>query len=846
MTPTVGGLVAALKQAALLEPEQLAEVERLARDLPDVVDLSRELIRRKWVTLYQLKQLFLGKGNNLVLGPYVVLDLLGAGGMGQVFKARHRKLDRIDALKVIRADHVAQPGVAARFQREARAAARLNHKNIVSIYTIDEIAGTHFIAMEFVEGVDLARIAKTVGPLNVGQATDYVQQVASGLQHAHEKGLVHRDIKPANLLVTADAVTVKILDMGLARLLNLEEDESKTALTQTGVVMGTPDFMAPEQALDSSTVDIRADIYSLGCTLYFLLCGAPPFPIGSLTQKLLWHQQREPEPLEKKRPDLPPELLVVVWKMMAKDPAERYTTPAEVAHALEPFVHLDIPVPEGDLCGNTLAPGEVRPSLGNHLDLSFSQKPTVAVEELDFSFCLESAGLVGELSGFTPGLGVGSQGPEVSTTDALLTPATNSGTEAMVPGGDDATEVQVRKKRPEPRDNVKHRPERKAAEGDEPEEEEGTNWYTIIGILGFLVAAVALFWPQIASLFAGRGSPDGPKTPETKLELKRIDHTAEVWSGAFLPDGQRAATGSGTTVFISDLASGTTIRKLEKFPGKVLALACSGLRDFLAAGCVAGGPETVPTLSTWTLQGNGTGIDTRLTIMALALSPDDQYVVAAGGRTAPGENAVLFWDVNTSKLQQTFVGHKDFVKCVAFSHDSRRVASCSLDSTIAVWDLASPKAALTQKFEHRILALAFLKDDKELVLGGENNTLGVYNLAGKKWADPSGFQGHTNDVTCVAVSPDGTRLLSGSGDKTVRLWDIATRQQLALLEGHTHRDQRNLQPRRQACPIDQPGPDGAPVATAVRTFRWTNAGESCWWSWGPAWARPCSERSSAA
>jgi serine/threonine-protein kinase len=275
------------------------------------------------------------------IAGYEILEQLGEGGMGQVYKARHLRLDRIVALKVIHPDHLAQPDAVRRFHREARAAARLAHPNLVTIFDVDDVGGTHFLAMEYVEGTDLGRWVKSWGPLAAARACDYVRQAALGLQHIHERGLVHRDIKPSNLFMTANETLVKVLDLGLARLDQPgPSDQISNQLTQPGVVMGTPAFLAPEQARDSRRVDIRSDIYSLGCTLYYLLTGRVPFPGTGLAEIIVQHQLDEPEPVEKLRPDVPPGVPAVVRKMMAKRPQDRYQTPAEVAAVLASFCPL--------------------------------------------------------------------------------------------------------------------------------------------------------------------------------------------------------------------------------------------------------------------------------------------------------------------------------------------------------------------------------------------------------------------------------------------------------------------------------------------------------------------------
>jgi tRNA A-37 threonylcarbamoyl transferase component Bud32/Leucine-rich repeat (LRR) protein len=269
---------------------------------------------------------------------YQVLDLLGAGGMGAVYRARHKVMDRDVALKVIHPRILEKPSAVARFRHEVQAAARLCHPNIVTAYDADQVGNIHFLVMEFVAGQDMARVITECGPLPVAQAADYVRQVALGLQHAHEQNMVHRDIKPANVMVTKarGAPLVKILDFGLAHV--TRELAPHGSITDVGTVMGTPDFMAPEQADDARLADIRADIYSLGCTFYYLLTGHPPFPNGTVVQKIKAHQSQVPTPVTELRADVPPELARVIERMMAKERGQRYQAPAEAAQALTEFL----------------------------------------------------------------------------------------------------------------------------------------------------------------------------------------------------------------------------------------------------------------------------------------------------------------------------------------------------------------------------------------------------------------------------------------------------------------------------------------------------------------------------
>jgi hypothetical protein len=272
---------------------------------------------------------------------YHPVRLLGHGGMGAVWLAEHRVMGRQVAVKAIRPEFISKPGAADRFRREAHAAGQLRHPNIVAAFDAEQAGDTHLLAMEYIEGVNLADELRRRGPLPVAAACDVVRQAALGLQHAFERGLIHRDLKPHNLMRTADG-TVKILDFGLAVL--ADAGERAGGLTGENVVLGTPDYIAPEQAEDSHAADIRSDIYALGCTLYHLLTGRPPFPDESVLRKLDGHRTREPEPMRRLRPEVPAGLAAVVARMMAKKPANRFQTPAEVAAALAPFAAGTAPV----------------------------------------------------------------------------------------------------------------------------------------------------------------------------------------------------------------------------------------------------------------------------------------------------------------------------------------------------------------------------------------------------------------------------------------------------------------------------------------------------------------------
>ncbi|HEV2968487.1 MAG TPA: protein kinase [Pirellulales bacterium] len=270
---------------------------------------------------------------------YRALRLLGRGGMGTVYLAKHLALDREVALKVIRPELLTRSDVVERFRREAKAAARLNHPNIVAVFDAETVDHQHFLVMEYIAGADLSRVVRERGQLPIEVACDYIRQAAQGLQHAHDQGMVHRDITPRNLMLTGTE-QIKVLDFGLAEFVR---DAAPSEAADRRMLVGSVDFMAPEQAADPQSADIRADIYSLGCTLWFLLTGQPPFAGGSLTDRLRRHAEEATPRIDQLRPEIPAELADVVDRMLHKNPAERFSTPAELATALSACARPEVP-----------------------------------------------------------------------------------------------------------------------------------------------------------------------------------------------------------------------------------------------------------------------------------------------------------------------------------------------------------------------------------------------------------------------------------------------------------------------------------------------------------------------
>lgn len=348
---TIPDLLDRLRRSGLVAPERidgfLAGLEASGHPPATPREFLDRMVDAGMITRFHADRLAAGKYKGFQLGSYLILDQLGTGGTGQVYLAEHTAMQRLVALKVLPVFSTEDAVARERFLREARAAATLDHPNIVRVFDLCQEGKLLYLVMEYVEGISLSALVGQCGPLGIAAACHYARQVAFGLQHAHQLGFVHRDIRPANLLLDRTGI-VKILDLGLIR----SEADAAMGLTRqldSRTVLGAADYVAPEQAVDSSSVDIRADLYSLGATLYYLLSGRPLFPDGRTAQKLVWQQVKEPVPIDRLRPEVSPELADVVHTLLQKRPEDRYQTPMEVFEALELFDHEDVRPPDESL-----------------------------------------------------------------------------------------------------------------------------------------------------------------------------------------------------------------------------------------------------------------------------------------------------------------------------------------------------------------------------------------------------------------------------------------------------------------------------------------------------------------
>jgi hypothetical protein len=606
---------------------------------------------------------------------YRILGPLGAGGMGVVFKAEHRLMERTVAVKIIHKDLIERAECIERFRQEVKAAARLNHPNIVTAYDAEQAGELHFLVMEFIEGQSLDAVVRTQGPLPVALACDLARQAALGLQHAHDRGMIHRDIKPHNLLRTP-AGQVKILDFGLARFLS---ETSGGSLTAPGVVLGTPDYVAPEQALDARQADIRADIYSLGCTLYFLLASRPPFPDGSALQKLMAHQQRAPRTLADIRPDVPAELLRVVERLMAKDPTQRYQTPAEAVTALAPFVHGDGAASFADVSG-------VEASKPRRRWLPASV--AVAAVLVAVSLC---GMLIARLF--------------LRQTNPPSSSPTEAATPLLTPFGDCSAVFSRAVIRADCQLALVARMDNVVSLWDLTKGEE-------IGRLeGHTDRPLGLAF-SLDGRQAATGSMDGTIRLwdlSDRQASKILDNRGTWIRGIdFWPSNRCVVSGDNHThVLLWDAVAGQVLHDFAGHQGL--------LYDLKVSGDLAISASNDHTARVWDLRQRRElhclrGHDQ--SVICAVLSNDHQYAL-----TGSQDQTVRFWELATEKTRHVLRGHVATIDCVALSSDCRRALSGDQLGFIRMWDVEKGEEVRCYR-EPRgrtIRAVAFCPDGQRIV-----------------------------------------------------------------------------------------------------------------------------------
>jgi WD40 repeat protein len=679
---------------------------------------------------------------------YQILAELGRGGMGVVYLARQTGLNRLVALKMIL--HGGHAGTAdlARFRMEAEAIARLQHAHIVAVYEVGEHDGKPFFSLEFCSGGSLDR--KLTGtPFDPREAANLVRTLAAAMQAAHEAHVIHRDLKPANVLLAADG-TPKITDFGLAKRLD------EQGLTHTGDVMGTPSYMAPEQAQGKKDVGPAADVYALGAILYELLTGRPPFRAATRMETVMQVTREEPVPPRQLNAQVPRDLETICLKCLHKEPARRYASAAELADDLKRF-----------LAGG---PIQARPVGAVERGWRWTRRNPVVAGLAAVVVVLLLAGIA------------------VSTSLALLAnrKAEEARAEAVRADGETEKANEEAKRADREAREAKRLAgkEKKAREKAEENEKRAD-----VARHGFQMTAAWQAWRQhdlvAAEVLLGEVR-DGFRQAWEYRHLRDLcrrkamplsRHADWVTTVCYRPDGRQLVSGSrDRTLKVWDARTGQVLLDLAGHTGTVFSAAYSPDGTRVISG------SSDRTLKVWdavtgrcllTLQGHAAGVS------SAAYSPDGSRIVSGSS-----DSTLKVWDARTGNELLTLKGHGSPVASVCYSPDGRRIVSGGDDGTARVWDAVVGQHQLTLKgHTGPVRGVAYSPDGRVIVSGSDDGTLRVWDArAGQHLLD---LEGHAGPVRGVMFRPDGKRIVSGSADRTVKVWEARSGQLLLTLRGHT-------------------------------------------------------------
>ncbi|MDX1944914.1 MAG: serine/threonine-protein kinase [Pirellulaceae bacterium] len=841
MSAPVAQFLADVVRCTLLTAPEIRSIlsaHGLREENLDSQSLSNVLVSAGKLTAFQAQALAAGKLDRLVLGKYVILDKIGAGGMGEVFQAIHRQMERIVAIKVISAKGADSPDAVERFRREVKIASRLSHRNIVTAYDADEHEGSQYLVMEFVDGKSLGALIRARGPFPVENALDVAIQTAEGLTHAHGEGLIHRDIKPGNLLLDRRG-TVKILDLGLARAvseLEVGAAQDPNDLTRSGQVLGTCHYMAPEQALSARLADERSDIYSLGCTLYCLLTARTPYGGESLVETLLAHRESPIPWLAESRSDIPPRLEATFRKMLAKAPADRQQTMAEVLHELKmcrgPTAATPAPV------GQLLAAAEeivVPPEESDHsttrnipqakdtmngvvLELSEPSGPAERFSWLPLaSSVLVGAGLVSLLlmaflawkspRGVTPIVPEPGPDPAVAGPNPSGEPAADSAWrellamvtpridtvagdwrfegEQLVASGGAGSRIEVPFV---PIAGYELRVEFMRA---------GNGELSVMFPVERYPARIFLRGPGenlVGGLDADPAAAGSASEAPRPIPLPPLE-TSKSPGGASLganPDGEprlpsttRGVTHTlAITVLLKSRGASITAnldgRQFVNWRGEAADLTLSPdwkLEETTRFGLGSVSPAEFHSVRVRQIESAPRPVvvlsDHTDVVTSVAFSRDGNSL-ASGGY----DKQIHVWSVTRETLLHALAGHEGRVTTIAFDASGETLASGSSDGTVRLWDVAKGVEKTTLgKHDRPVMSVAWHPSGTMLLSGGADNSVKAWQASG---GEPTNFAEHGGWVPSLAFSPAGDRIATACWDGSIRLWEVPTRPQSVL------------------------------------------------------------------